>query len=690
MNSEQTENRLLATLDLGFTQLQNRLVMGSMHTGLEDSPGGYKKLAAFYLERAYGGVALIVTGGVSPDFRGRLSPFASQLSSRWQLYKHRYVVETVHQTETKICLQLLHAGRYAFHPFAVAPSAIRAPIARFTPAAMSSKQIEKTIRAFVNSAALAKQAGYDGVEVMGSEGYLINQFACLHTNKRTDQWGGSIQNRIRFSVEIVRRIREMAGSEWIIIYRLSMLDLLEQGNTFEEVILHAKAIEAAGATILNTGIGWHEVRIPTIASVVPPAAFAWVSKRVRQHVSLPVMTCCRINSVAVAERCLQQEQADLISMARPFLADASLVNKTAQGKAASINTCIACNQSCLDNVFRGKRASCLVNPRACFETQYPVIKVNRQKTVVVVGLGMAGLSCAAMAARRGHKVIAYEAAEAGGQFNLAARIPGKTEYRRTIEYYLQQLQGSDAKINLHTPASFETLRDRFFDACVIATGVKPSVPDIPGIDHFCVMNYEEAIKRQFSPGSRIAIIGAGGIGFDVAEKCIEDLYPHMDWYQQWGIDTQYRFRGGVFPSGQADSRAEPDRLQKSASSLSTISNKGKVYLLQRKAGKLGQGLGKTTGWIHRLNLKQTGVEMLSGVRYLGIDDAGLHIEQQGKISILAVDYIILCTGQQEQAGLYTALAAIGQPVYRIGGARKAGELDAARAIREGMELAMQL
>lgn len=668
--SESPFPHLLQPLDLGFTRLTNRVVMGSMHTGLEDSFGGYKKLAAFYLERAKGEVGLIVTGGVSPTFRGRLSPFASQLSSALQLSRHRYVTDAVHQTDTKICLQLLHAGRYAFHPFCLAPSAIRSPISPFKPSAMSVRQIQSTIRAFARSALLAKKAGYDGVEVMGSEGYLINQFACMHTNKRKDEWGGSLENRIRFSVEIVKAIRELVGQDWIIIYRLSMLDLLEDGNSWQEVVAHAKAMVAAGVSMINTGIGWHEVRIPTIASQVPEAAFTWVTRKLKQEVDIPLITSNRINRPQLAEQVLRDKEADLVSMARPFLADADFMKKVRQNKPSQINTCIACNQACLDHVFKHQRASCLVNPRACYEDDYPLSPANKKQTVIVIGLGVAGLSCALTAAQRGHKVIAYDADVAGGQFNLAAKIPGKEDYRHTVSYFLHQLTLLGVELHLETKISFEHLRDSYCDALVIATGIKPRIPPIPGIDHFSVMNYEQAIEYDFEADAKIAIIGAGGIGFDVAEKLVAN---NGDWYQRWGIDRQYRQPGGLLTTESSSDDEESRR---------------EVYLLQRSAEKPGKNLAKTTGWIRRLSLKKAGVKMLAGVQYTKIDDFGLHLKYQGENMVIAVDHVIICAGQTSENSLYEPLKAIGQPVHLIGGADKAKELNAERAIRQGMDLAM--
>ncbi|HHO59467.1 MAG TPA: FAD-binding protein, partial [Thiotrichales bacterium] len=576
-----------------------------------------------------------------------------------------------HESGTKICLQLLHAGRYAYHPFCVAPSAIRSPISPFRPGAMSKRQIRHTIRAFARSAVLARRAGYDGVEVMGSEGYLINQFACRHTNQRSDEWGGELRNRIRFSVEIIRAIRRQVGPDWIIVYRLSMLDLLQDGNSWAEVVAHARAIEAAGATLINTGIGWHEVRIPTIASVVPTAAFSWVTKKLKSEIRIPLITSNRINRPDIAESCLRDGAADMVSMARPFLADAAFVKKTRQGRVAEINTCIACNQGCLDHVFNRQRASCLVNPRACYETEFPQARVNNAKTIIVVGLGVAGLACAATAAQRGHKVIVYDRGEAGGQFNLAASIPGKEDYRYTVAYFLQQLRLHDAELHLNTEVSVETLRDCFCDAMVIATGVKPRQPSIEGIGHFSVVTYEEAIRHTEKLGSKVAIIGAGGIGFDVAEKLAGGEETLADWCRHWGIDCEYRSPGGLLAS---PAEMTPGR---------------EIYLLQRKNEKPGRTLGKTTGWIHRLSLKKAGVKMYAGVQYKKIDDFGLHLVHQGEDRVIAVDSVVICAGQEPENALYEPLKSMGQPVHLIGGALDAGELNAERAIRQGMELAMR-
>ena len=675
--------KVLQPLDLGFVTLANRFVMGSMHTGLEDGWRTAKRLAAFYRLRAEGGVGLIITGGVSPDFRGRLSPFASQLSHRWALPRHRTLTQAVHAAGGRICLQLLHAGRYAMHPFCVAPSALRSPISPFTPRAMSARQIQRCVRAFARAAALAREAGYDGVEVMGSEGYLINQFSCRHANRREDDWGGDIEGRMRFSLEVVRAIREAVGEDWLLIYRQSVLDLLPEGNRWDEVVTQARAIGQAGANLINCGIGWHEVCIPTIASMTPPAAFTWVSKRLRQAVDLPVIACNRINRPELAEQCLQNGEADLVSMARPFLADPALVAKTRAGRVSAINTCIGCNQSCLDRVFQGKPASCLVNPLAGCETRYPeaFAKTGRPLDLVVVGLGVAGLSFALTAARRGHRVTAYDAGEGGGQFRLAAKVPGKADYQYSIDYFLQQCRAQGVRLHLHQRMDATALRriadNTACDAIVLATGVRPRRPAIDGIDHPRVMNYEQAILRAGEapgddaavPGRRVAIIGSGGIGFDVAEALVHGHQPH-DWYDSWGIDRQYRTAGGVQPTLPV---FEPAR---------------KVFMLQRKAGKPGRHLGKTTGWVHRLQLRRAGVEWLGGVQYRRIDDAGLHIEQDGRGRCLAVDHIVVCAGQEEENRLADGLRAEGHVVYCIGGARQAGELDAERAIREGMELAL--
>lgn len=675
--------QLCKPLDLGFTCLKNRFIMGSMHTGLEERWNGFKKLAGFYEERARGGVALIITGGMSPTLSGRLSPFASQFSSSLQLSKHRKLVDTVHRHGTKLCLQILHAGRYAYHPFAVAPSAIKSPISPYTPKALSGRQIEKIIAAFVHTAVLAQKAGYDGVEVMGSEGYLINQFVCRNTNQRQDGWGGSFDNRIRFSLEIVRSIRQAVGENFIIIYRLSMLDLHQDGSSWAEIEQHARQIEAAGASIINTGIGWHEVRIPTIAAVVPEAAFTWVTKKLKQVVDIPLIASNRINSPDIAEHVLREGDADLVSMARPFLADSEFVNKTFNAQTELINRCIACNQGCLDRVFKGQRATCLVNPRAGYEDVYTLVKAQQKKTIIIVGLGVAGLSCAYYAAMRGHSVIAYDAGTLGGQFNLAAAIPGKHVYLDTIRYYEAQLERLGVELHRNHKVGIEELRDSYADAIVLATGVRPRLPAIAGIDHFSVLDYETAINtvsnNKASIGNRVAIIGAGGIGFDVAEMLVTVDDDTDSWYRKWRIDRSYQGRGGVTGSN-LDVMQDADKNTGQATART-------VYLLQRKDEKPGKHLARTTGWIRRLSLRHAGVQMMSGVSYQKIDDYGLHIKHRGEQLTLAVDHVIVCAGQQSENSLYQQLAAQGQPVHVIGGAKKAAELDAETAIRDGLELA---
>jgi len=667
---------LMKPLDLGFTHLRNRAVMGAMHTGLEGGWNGFYRLAKFYEERARAGVALIITGGISPTFTGRLSLLSPQLSCSFQLARHRKLVTAVHSYEARICLQILHAGRYAYHPFAVAPSAIKSPISPFTPKALGNKQIGRLIRAYVRTAKLAQQAGYDGVEVMGSEGYLINQFVCRNTNQRQDEWGGTFENRIRFSLEIIRAIRKAAGENFIIIYRLSMLDLHKDGCSWPEIELYAKEIEKAGATIINTGIGWHEVRIPTIASMVPEAAFTWVSKQLRQVTNLPVITSNRINSPEIAESCLQNGDADLISMARPFLADSQFVQKAANNQSHLINKCIACNQACLDRVFSGQRASCLVNPRACYEDDYPLTTTQHPKKIIIVGLGVAGLSCAYYAALLGHQVTAYEAGKPGGQFNLAAEIPGKEVYADTVRYFEAQLSALNVSIFSDHKIGIDELTGMQVDAIIFATGVVPRKLDIPGIDHVSVMDYETAIRNGEAIKQKVAIIGAGGIGFDVAEMLISPGKGEADyadtWYESWGIDRQFRNRGGLLK------QAVPHHSGRT------------VYLLQRKNEKPGKNLARTTGWIRRLSLRQAGVKMLSAVSYEKIDDNGLHIIHRGKQEVLAVDHIIVCAGQESNNNLYKQLENSGRRVHLIGGAKKAAELNAETAIREGMELAYSL
>ncbi|MCE9943538.1 NADPH-dependent 2,4-dienoyl-CoA reductase [Aeromonas rivipollensis] len=666
---------LLTPLDLGFTQLKNRVLMGSMHTGLEEEKGGFDKLAAFYAERARGGVGLIVTGGIAPNLRGRLVPHGSQLSFPWQVAKHKKVTGAVHQEGGKIALQILHAGRYAYHPFSLAPSAIRAPISPFKPRAMSERQIRGTIRDFASTAALAKAAGYDGVEVMGSEGYLINQFICERTNQRSDGWGGSSENRMRFPLEIVRAIRERVGSDFIIIFRLSMLDLVEKGSSLEEVIALGKALEQAGVSLINTGIGWHEARIPTIATSVPRGAFSWVTAELKKHLTVPLITTNRINTPEVAERILAQGEADMVSMARPFLADPEFVIKAAENRADEINTCIACNQACLDHVFKQKRASCLVNPRACFETELTFGRVPQPKKLAVVGAGPAGLAFACYAAERGHQVSLFDQAPTiGGQFNFAKQIPGKEEFHETLRYFARRLEKCGVELYLGQRQSAESLLGGGFDEVILATGIRPRTPNIPGIEHPKVLNYLDVLRDGKPVGQKVAVIGAGGIGFDVAEFLVEKKAEgsadhHRDhWLREWGIDKSLGERGGLMtPVIDA-----PER---------------QIWLLQRKVSKVGDGLGKTTGWIHRTVLKNRKVQMLSGVQYLRIDDEGLHIQVGEAKQCLPVDQVIICAGQEPLRELQAGLQAAGKPVHIIGGADVAAELDAKRAIRQGAELA---
>ena len=671
MNEPAPYPHLFRPLELGFTTLRNRVLMGSMHTGLEDRASDFPKLAAYFGERAAGGAGLIVTGGFAPNIVGWLKPFASRISMPWHPRRHRQVTSAVHAHDGKICLQLLHAGRYAYHPLSVSASKLKAPINPFTPRALSARGVERQIRDFANAAKLAREAGYDGVEIMGSEGYLLNQFTVARTNKRDDAWGGDAAKRMRFAVEIVRRVREACGPDFIIIYRLSMLDLVEGGNGWDDIVAQAQAVEAAGATIINTGIGWHEARVPTIATSVPRAAFTGVTAKLKPHVALPLVTTNRINMPDVAEAVLAAGHADMVSMARPLLADPQWPNKARAGRSDAINTCIACNQACLDHVFENKKASCLVNPRACAETELDYTKTAAPKSIAVVGAGPAGLACATVAAERGHRVVLFDAAsEIGGQFNLAKQIPGKEEFHETLRYFRHRIVETGVELRLDTRADGDALSG--FDEVVIATGVTPRAVDFPGIDHPKVVGYLDVLQRRVVPGAKVAIIGAGGIGFDVGEFLVQEgESPSLDasrWMAEWGVDPAFDAPGGL-----AKPRPEPAARQ--------------VWLLQRTPGKPGARLGKTTGWIHRGTLKAKGVKMLGGVEYLGVDDAGLHIRVDGSEQVLAVDHVVICAGQEPRRELFDVLAAQSRKAHLIGGADVAAELDAKRAIAQGSRLA---
>lgn len=664
---------LLAPLDLGFTTLKNRVLMGSMHTGLEEAPGGFEKMAAFYAERARGGVGLIVTGGVGPNEEGRVAEGASMLADEHEVPQHRIVTDAVHAAGGKIAMQILHTGRYSFQEQLVSASPICAPINFYRPREMSEDDIQRTIADFARCAKLAQQAGYDGVEVMGSEGYLINQFIARHTNKRTDRWGGSFDNRIRFALEVLRAVRAAVGREFIIIYRLSMLDLVQDGSNFDEVVALAQEVEKAGATIINTGIGWHEARVPTIATSVPRGGFAWVTRKLMGKVSIPLITTNRINTPDIAEQILADGCADMVSMARPFLADAEFVNKAAAGRGDEINTCIGCNQACLDHIFQGKLTSCLVNPRACRETELNYLPAATPKKLAVVGAGPAGMAFATIAAERGHAVTLFDAAgEIGGQFNVAKRIPGKEEFHETLRYFARRIDTTGVQLRLNTRVSAADLAD--FDEVVLATGIAPRTPDIPGIDHPKVLSYLDVLKHGKPVGRKVAIIGAGGIGFDTAEFLThEGKSPSLDvaaFMREWGVDMDIATAGGLAASGP---QPHPSPRE--------------VYLLQRKNSKVGEGLGKTTGWIHRSSLQMKQVKMIPGVSYERIDDAGLHVLIKGEPQVLAVDNIILCAGQEPLRELQQPLLAAGKPVHLIGGADVAAELDAKRAIDQGARLA---
>ncbi|MCX5095004.1 NADPH-dependent 2,4-dienoyl-CoA reductase [Streptomyces sp. NBC_00365] len=665
---------LMNPLDLGFTTLPNRVLMGSMHVGLEEAERGFERMAEFYATRARGGVGLIVTGGIAPNDAGRPYEGGAKLTTEAEAEQHTEITAAVHREGGKIAMQILHFGRYAYHQDLVAPSALQAPISPFPPHALTDAEVERTIDDYARAAELAQRAGYDGVEIMGSEGYLINEFIAAQTNRREDRWGGSYENRMRFPVEIVRRVREAVGENFIIIYRLSMLDLVPGGSSLDEVITLAQAVEAAGATIINTGIGWHEARIPTIATSVPRGAYTWVTKKVMGAVSIPLVTTNRINTPELAEQLLADGHADMVSLARPMLADPDFVAKAAAGRPEAINTCIGCNQACLDHTFSGKITSCLVNPRACHETELVLAPTRLRKRVAVVGAGPAGLACAVSAAERGHDVTLFDAAnEIGGQLNVARKVPGKQEFDETIRYFRTQLELHRVDVRLNTRVAAEDVSA--YDEVVVATGVSPRTPEIPGVDHPSVVGYLDVLRDGAPVGDRVAILGAGGIGFDVAEyltdggdKASEDPATY---FRHWGVDMDYQAPGGL----AAPERPAPPRT---------------VHLLQRKASKVGAGLGKTTGWIHRTELKHRGVTMVPGVQYDRIDDAGLHVTVEGHSQVLEVDTVVLCTGQEPRRDLYEELSAAGRSVHLIGGADVAAELDAKRAIKQGTELAAAL
>ncbi|MEH6759544.1 MAG: NADPH-dependent 2,4-dienoyl-CoA reductase [Maribacter arcticus] len=665
-------------LDLGFTTLKNRIIMGSMHTGLEEKKNGLEKIAAYYAERAKGGAGLIISGGISPNVQGWTAPFSARMSSKKHAKHHKVITDAVHSEGGKICMQILHSGRYGYHPLAVAPTAIKSPISPFKPFKLKQSGIKRTIRDFVNSAKLAKSAGYDGVEIMGSEGYLINQFITERTNKRTDDYGGSYENRMRLPIALVKQTREAVGTEFIIIYRLSMLDLVEKGSSWHEVVALGKEIEKAGATIINTGIGWHEARIPTIATSVPRAAFTWVTKKMKEELTIPLVTSNRINMPETAEKVLAEGHADLISMARPFLADPEWVNKAAANKADEINTCIGCNQACLDHVFEQKVASCLVNPRACHETELNYLPTDKKKKIAVVGAGPAGLAASTIAAQRGHDVTLFDAdKEIGGQFNMAKQIPGKEEFYETIRYFNTQIALHKVTVKLNSRVKAEDLQNEGFDEVILATGIQPRTPKIAGIGHPKVVNYIDVLKLKKPVGKRVAVIGAGGIGFDVSEYIAhegESTSLNIDaWLKEWGIDKTMTSRSGI-EGVQAVVHPSPRE----------------IFMFKRSKGKFGANLGKTTGWIHRSTLKKKNVQFINSVQYTKIDDEGLHYVQNEEEKVLAVDTVIICAGQLPLKELLAPLEAAGIKVHVVGGADVASELDAKRAINQASRLAAEI
>ncbi len=668
---------LLEPLDLGHTTLRNRVIMGSMHTGLEDRAKHLPELAAYFAERAKGGVALSVTGGYAPNRHGWLLPFGSLMTSKKLADKHRLVTDAVHEHDGKIAMQILHAGRYGYHPFKRAASSKPSPITPFgKPKAMSTKEVDDTINDFAKSAVLARRAGYDGVEIMGSEGYLINQMLTARTNDRTDRWGGNAENRMRFPVEIVERVREAVGDDFIVMYRMSLLDLVDDAQSWDETVELAKKLEGAGVSILNTGIGWHEARIPTIVTSVPRGAFAWVTGKLKPEVSVPVVASNRINTPEIAEEIIASGQADLVSMARPLLSDPHFVNKAAEDRADEINTCIACNQACLDHTFQNKRASCMINPRAGYETTLILSPTRTAKRIAVVGAGPAGLAAATELAGRGHSIELFESLpEVGGQFRLAMQIPGKEEFKETIRYYSRRMEIAGVKLHLGVRAEVDQLAA--FDEVVIATGVEPRIPSLPGVDHPSVVNYQDVIRHGAPVGKRVAVMGAGGIGFDVSEFLLHDTDESIEhWMERWGVTDPSLERGGLATKLKAPPKRE-------------------VFLLQRKNTELGKGLGKTSGWVHRQTLKDSDVQMIKGVTYDRIDDDGLHItlrkgEDDEETRVLDVDTVILCTGQESVRDLVEPLEALGKPVHVIGGADVAAELDAKRAIKQATELAARL